>query len=72
MTSVPSFTVFVRAARAPSSVYASNISWSGGPEQGQLVEVVHHHDGVGAGVLGGDGDGGDPLEELVRARVRDR
>ena len=37
---------------------------------GQLVEVVHHHDGVGAGVLGGDGHGRHLLEEVARFRVR--
>ena len=31
VTSVPSFAVVVRAASAPRSVYASNISSSGGP-----------------------------------------
>ena len=34
VTSVPSFTALVRAAMAPRSVYASNISWSGGPSRG--------------------------------------
>ena len=71
VTSVPSLTRFVRAASAPRRVYASNISWSVGPSSGQLVEVVHHHHGVGAGVLGGDRDGGDPLEELAGRGVRD-
>ena len=69
MTSVPSFTVFVRAAeRAEERVGLEHLV-VGRAEQGQLVEVVHHHHGVGAGVLGRHGDRRDPLEELGAARV---
>ena len=39
---------------------------------GQLVEVVHHEDGVEAGLLGGDRLGRDPLEQLARRDVRVR
>ncbi len=34
MTSVPNCTLWVRAASAPSSVYASSIGWSGPPSGG--------------------------------------
>ena len=62
----------VRAASAPSSVYASNISCSGGPSIGQLEEVVHHEDGVEAALLGGDGDRRPPARRAGRGPRRGR
>ena len=52
VTSVPSCTRSVRAASAPSSVYASRIGSSGPPSGGQLPEVVHHPDRLEAASLG--------------------
>ena len=71
VTRVPRRAVCVRAASAPSSVYASNISSSGGPMQRELEEVVHHEHGVEAGLLAGDRHRRDPLEQRLVA-LRDR
>ena len=69
VTSVPSFTRFgAGGERAEQRVAPRASRASGGPEQRQLVEVVHHHDGVEARVLGRDRDGRDPLEQLGRRR----
>ena len=44
----------------------------GAAEHRQLEEVVHHEHGVEAGLLGGDGLGGDALEQLGRGARPDR
>ena len=64
MTSVPRRTALgAGGQRAEQGVGLEHLLL-GPAEHRQLEEVVHHEHGVEAGLLGGDGLGGDALEEL--------